>query len=84
MVRTQIQLTEAQARALKRLAADRSVSMAEVIRQAIDQYVRSDQLRDRDDIRRRAAATAGRFSDLRDDLADRHDALAAEAFEGRE
>jgi len=36
MVRTQIQLTEEQARALKEIAAARGESMAEVIRRAVD------------------------------------------------
>lgn len=35
MVRTQVQLTEAQIRALKRLETDRGVSMAELIRQSV-------------------------------------------------
>lgn len=82
MVRTQIQLTEAQARALKRLAAARSVSMAEVIRQAIDQHVNSEKTLGREELRRRAANAAGRFLDPRGDLAEEHDVLAAQAFEG--
>ncbi|CAN5488057.1 hypothetical protein BH20ACT19_BH20ACT19_01860 [soil metagenome] len=36
MVRTQVQLTEPQAERLRRLAADRGVSMAAVIREAVD------------------------------------------------
>ena len=36
MVRTQIQLSEKQAKALKKLAARRNVSVAELIRQAVD------------------------------------------------
>jgi len=43
LVRTQIQLTEEQAVKLKRMAAERGVSMAEVIRDAVDR------LPDRDD-----------------------------------
>ena len=38
MVRTQIQLSESEAEAVKQLA-ERSVSMAAVIRDAVDQYV---------------------------------------------
>ncbi|MGH2555074.1 MAG: ribbon-helix-helix protein, CopG family, partial [Actinomycetota bacterium] len=33
MIRTQVQLTEEQARQLKRVAAERGVSLAEIIRQ---------------------------------------------------
>ena len=36
MVRTQIQLTEEQARRLKALAAEQGVSMAELIRRSVD------------------------------------------------
>jgi len=36
MVRTQVQLTEEQAAAVRRMAADEGVSMAEVIRQAVE------------------------------------------------
>ena len=36
MVRTQIQLTDEQARALRRAASDRGISMAAVIRELVD------------------------------------------------
>ena len=39
MIRTQIQLTERQARELKRRAAERGVSMATLIREAIDRML---------------------------------------------
>ena len=42
MIRTQIQLTEAQAEKAKRLAAERGVSMAEVIRELIDREPEGD------------------------------------------
>jgi predicted DNA-binding ribbon-helix-helix protein len=35
MVRTQVQLSEAQVRALKQIAAERGVSVAELIRQSL-------------------------------------------------
>ena len=41
MVRTQIQLTEEQARLVKQIAAERRVSMAEVIREGLDRTLRS-------------------------------------------
>lgn len=37
MVRTQVQLTEEQAERLRRAAADRGVSMAALIREAVDE-----------------------------------------------
>ena len=39
MVRTQIQLTEEQAEGLKRLAAERGVSMAELVRQSVQRLL---------------------------------------------
>ena len=36
MIRTQVQLTEEQARALRNLASARQVSVAELIRQSVD------------------------------------------------
>ena len=41
MIRTQIQLSEKQAKALKSLAAGRNVSVAELIRQAVDEALRA-------------------------------------------
>jgi hypothetical protein len=42
MVRTQIQLTENQARKIRRVAAEQNISFAEVVRQCIDQALRTD------------------------------------------
>lgn len=42
MLRTQISLTQAQARRLRRVAADRGVSMATLIREAVEAYVPDD------------------------------------------
>ena len=41
MVRTQIQLTEEQARALKELAAEEGVSMAELIRRSVEYTIKA-------------------------------------------
>ena len=62
MVRTQIQLTEAQARALKRLAREQHVSMAELIRRGVDCLLASASGPSPDDRKRRAIAAAGRFA----------------------
>lgn len=77
MVRTQIQLTEAQARAVRRMAAERDVSMAEVIRDAVDQLVgRPDH-----EARRQAAIGAiGGFRSGSHDVGSRHDEHLAGAF----
>jgi Arc/MetJ-type ribon-helix-helix transcriptional regulator len=82
MIRTQIQLTEEQASKLKRLAAARHVSMAKVIRDAVDR------LPDRDDRAERFARAleairAGSFHDVegKTDVAERHDEYLADIYE---
>jgi hypothetical protein len=68
--RTQISITAQQATRLKRAASDRGISMAHVVREAIDA--------DRATRTRRARAAAGRFSSGRDDIGERHDDYLAE------
>ena len=81
MVRTQIQLSEEQARTLKDMAAKYDVSMAELIRQAVDDWLRSTETVDREERKRRAIAAAGRFHSEVSDLSTAHDRYLAEAFE---
>lgn len=80
MVRTQIQLTEEQARALRELAADEGVSMAEVVRRGIEEVLRERRLPSQSDTRRRALAVVGRFRSGQPDLAREHDREISEAF----
>jgi Arc/MetJ-type ribon-helix-helix transcriptional regulator len=80
MKRTQVQLTEEQLQALRKAAADRSVSVSEVVRQAIDVWVQADRRPPRDELKRRALAAAGRCASGRSDVAARHDDYLAEAF----
>ena len=80
MVRTQIQLTEAQAKKVKEIADHRGVSMAEVIRDAIDGVIRSKGGALLEDRRARALEIVGKFRSGRKDVAKKHDAYLAEAF----
>lgn len=80
MIRTQVQLTEAQARALKRLAADRGVPVALLIREGVDLLVRTAGAMDDEERRRRAIAAAGRFRSGRPDLASEHDRYLRDAY----
>jgi ribosomal protein L13E len=80
MVRTQIQLTEEQAKSLKRLAAARQVSMAELIRQGVDTVLRSRVGIDLDEKRRRAIAASGRFRSGQRDISEKHDKYFEEAL----
>jgi hypothetical protein len=82
MVRTQIQLTESQARELKRLAAARGVSMAEIIRQGVDAVLRSKPFPDAEERRKKALALAGMYRSGKSDVSKRHDKYLAEDFGG--
>jgi predicted DNA-binding protein len=75
LIRTQIQLTEPQARELKDLARRRGISMAELIRQAVERIVEDD-----DERWRRASSLVGRFRSGSSDIATRHDDYLAEDY----
>ncbi len=80
MVRTQIQLTEDQARKVKKIAAHRGVPMAEVIRDAIDGMIHSEARTAPEDRRKRALDIVGKFRSGKRDVSKRHDAYLAEAL----
>lgn len=81
MIRTQIQLTERQATGLKRLAADRGVSMASLVRLAVDRLLAERGAASDAERRRRALAVVGRFRSGLGDLAENHDRHLAEEGE---
>ena len=81
MVRTQIQLTDGQAKALRALAAAEGRSMADIIREGIDALLAERGLRDREEVKRRALAVVGAFHSGLGDLASDHDRHLAEVYE---
>ncbi len=81
MNRTQIQLTEDQIRALKKLAAEKGVSVAELVRQGVDLVLQASSGVSRTERLRRAIAASGRFRSERGDLSIRHDDYFAEAID---
>jgi Arc/MetJ-type ribon-helix-helix transcriptional regulator len=81
MVRTQVQLTEEQVRALRNLASVRQVSVAELIRQSVDTLIQSSGEIDIKERRRRAIAAAGRFHSGASNISAKHDEYLAEAFQ---
>ena len=79
MVRTQIQRTEEQATKLKQLASERKVSVAEVIRRAIDRELMEDEMKTRWD-RAIEAVRRSRFRSGNSDIAEQHDDYLAQDF----
>jgi hypothetical protein len=73
MPRIQIRLTEEQSQAVKRLASERRISVAELIRLGVEDLLRQSSTLTRAAMKRRALAAAGRFRSGEKDLAARHD-----------
>jgi predicted transcriptional regulator len=80
MVRTQIQLTEKQARRLKQLAAARGRSMADLIRSSVDVLLAQPEAHDDEAKRTRALRAAGRFRSGIGNLSSAHDRHLSEIF----
>lgn len=82
MVRTQIQLTEQQARRLRAEARERGLSLAEMIRRYVEKGL-SEETLDRAALYDRAARAVGRFRDRQGarDTSSKHDVYLDEAFE---
>jgi len=80
MIRTQIQLTEKQARRLKEIAAAEGRSMADVIRESVETYAASRGVRNREEEKAAALSIVGRFRSGKKDLGARHDDYLAEDF----
>lgn len=80
MIRTQIQLTQEQYRALKRQAAEKHVSLAEVIRRAVSAMPADAQHATSEERRRRALKAAGRYGSGRSDVSARHDDYLADTY----
>ena len=80
MKRTQIQLTEAQARALKAQARLEERSMAELVRDCVAEYLARRSAPDVRELARRARGLEGRFRSGCPDLAEEHDRYLDDAF----
>jgi hypothetical protein len=78
MVRTQIQLTQEQYEKLKRIAAERGVSTASLIRTGVDHVLRTYSTVDREELKRRALAASGSWRSGVSDLSTRHDEYLAQ------
>ena len=81
MIRTQIQLTEEQARALKAQARMEERSMAELVRECVAEYLARQSTPDVRELARRARGLKGRFRSGSPDLAEAHDRYLDDAFD---
>ena len=84
MVRTQIQLTEGQAKTLKRLAKQQRLSVAELIRQSIDLYLAQRGELPLGQRYEKALALTGKYQGGDADLGRDHDRYLAEAYATKE
>ena len=80
MIRTQIQLTEKQAEALHEISRRTGTSVAELVRQSVDSYLKSPAQPDREELVRRALSIVGKFSSGAGDVSANHDRYLAEDF----
>jgi predicted Ser/Thr protein kinase len=80
MVRTQIQLTEEQAKKIKKIAASRGAPMAEVIRDAVEGAIRSGAGTVSEERRKRALEIVGKFRSGKRDVSKKNDAYLTEAW----
>ena len=82
MVRTQIQLTETQAEALRQLSVARNQSVAELVRMGVDLLVKQEGGSNSADRLDRARLVVGRFASGSSDGSQQHDQHLANAFGG--
>jgi Arc/MetJ-type ribon-helix-helix transcriptional regulator len=79
MVRTQIQLTQEQAEGIRRLASERGVSMAELVREAVEHILEANR---RALMWERALSVVGKYADQAGDesVAEDHDRYLDDAY----
>ena len=82
MVRTQVQLTEEQYKALRSLAVRRQVSVAELVRQSVDMLIESSEGISKEERIRRALSIVGRFhsSEKGANVSENHDEYLADIY----
>jgi hypothetical protein len=83
MKRTQIQLTDKQYKLIKELSAEKEMSMAEIIREAITFYSSSTVTVTRDARIKDALSIIGKYNSGKKDVSIKHDEYLGEAFKER-
>jgi predicted transcriptional regulator len=82
MVRTQVQLTSEQVGKLKELAIAYDVSMAELIRRSVDDFLSARRPINAEERKRRALAVIGRFRSGLNAVSVDHDRYLTEIYAG--
>lgn len=81
MVRTQIQLTEGQAKQLKAVSLETGMSMSELIRRGVDVILQQAGAVHPVERRKRAAQQSGRFHSSHIDISKNHDDYLDKAYQ---
>ena len=84
MKRTQIQLTDKQYKLLKELSAEKDISMAEVVREAVTFYSSSTATITHDARIRYALSIIGKYNSGKKDISIKHDEYLEKAFKEKE
>lgn len=79
MVRTQVQLTEEQVKALRELSRAQDRSMSAIVRDAVDEAIRHRGMSRRERMER-ALSVIGKYNSGFTDISERHDDYLAEDF----
>jgi len=80
MVRTQVQLTERQAELIKKLAKQKGVSMAEIIRQGINAIFKEEKAIITEERQKRALSAVGKFHSGASDISEKHDEYLEDTY----
>jgi hypothetical protein len=80
MVKIHIQLTEDLAKALKRISMSRRLSVAELIRSAVDTLITSGTVVDVEERHKRAIEIVGQFSSGKRDISEKHDLYLSDTY----
>ncbi len=80
MIRTQVQLTEEQVKALKDIAARKKESMAGLIREAVDEFLKEEKGLSYEEKKIRAIRAIGRFRSGKSDISVNHDKYLEEIY----
>ena len=83
MKRTQIQLTEEQAKKLREIAMKNHESVASIIRNAIDQFLSLSAKDDLSTLYRQADSVVGKYRADADDVSVAHDRYLEEEYESK-